>query len=160
MRELSAKSSRLNSYALFLEKRRALVNRSIEQATKEVHRVAQRCINSIRQHESSVTELLKTQKSSCNDDYSKKLSKVTERIQQMKNVSAQSTNVLQQNNLQGMLNIKQVLNESIGEEVLPVLTYPEFKYCLKHEQQCFIGFKNTRRSRVFLNPIKHVLRVF
>ena len=34
------------------------------------------------------------------------------------------------------------------------------KYCLKHEQQCFIGFKNTRRSRVFLNPIKHVLRVF
>ena len=21
-----------------------------------------------------------------------------------------------------------------------------FKYCLKHEQQCFIGFKNTRRS--------------
>ena len=33
-------------------------------------------------------------------------------------------------------------------------------YCLKHEQQCFIGFKNTRRSRVFLNPIKHVLRVF
>ena len=35
-----------------------------------------------------------------------------------------------------------------------------FMYCLKHEQQCFIGFKNTRRSRVFLNPIKHVLRVF
>ena len=29
-------------------------------------------------------------------------------------------------------------------------------YCLKHEQQCFIGFKNTRRSRVFLNPRKHV----
>ena len=34
------------------------------------------------------------------------------------------------------------------------------KYCLKHEQQCFIGLKNTRRSRVFLNPIKHALRVF
>ena len=128
MRELSANSSRLNSYALSLEKRRALVNRSIEQATKEVHRVAQRCINSIRQHESNVTELLKTQKSSCNDDYSKELSKVTERIQRMKNVSAQSTNVLQQNNLQEMLNIKQVLDERIGEEVLPVFTYPEFKY--------------------------------
>ena len=26
------------------------------------------------------------------------------------------------------------------------------KYCLKHEQQCFIAFKNTRRSRVFLRP--------
>ena len=75
-----------------------------------------------------MTELLKTQKSSCNDDYSKELSKVTERIQQKKNVSAQSTNVLQQNNLQEMLNIKQVLDERIGEEVLPVLIYPEFKY--------------------------------
>ena len=27
-----------------------------------------------------------------------------------------------------MLNIKQVLDERIGEEVLPMLTYPEFKY--------------------------------
>ena len=34
------------------------------------------------------------------------------------------------------------------------------KYCLKNEQQCFIGFKSTRRSRVLLDPIKHVLRVF
>lgn len=128
MRQLSAKSSRLNSYASILEKRRALVNRSIEQATKEVHRVAQSCINSIRQHESSVTELLKTQKSSCNDEYSKELSKLTEKRQRMKNVSAQSTNAIQQNNLQEILNIKHVLDERIGEDVLPVLNYPEFKY--------------------------------
>ena len=128
MSELSAYSSRLSNYTLFLEKRRSLANRSIEQATKEVHRVAQRCINSIRQHESSVTELLKTQKSSCNDDYSMELSKLTEKIERMKNVSAQSKGVLQRNNLQEMLNIKQVLDEKIAEEVLPVLTYPEFKY--------------------------------
>ena len=31
------------------------------------------------------------------------------------------------------------------------------RYCLKNGQQCFIGFKNTRRSRVFLDPIKHML---
>ena len=128
MRQLSANISRLNSYALFLEKRKELVNRNIEQATKEVHRVAQRCIVSIRQHESSVTELLQAQKSSCNDDYSKEIFKLTEKIQRMKNVSAQSTTVLQQNNLHEMLNMKQVLDERIGEEVLPVLTYPEFKY--------------------------------
>ena len=127
-RELSANCSRLSNYALFLERRRSLANRSIEQASKEVHRVAQRCINSIRQHESSVTELLKTQKSSCNDDYSMELSKLIEKIQRMKNVSAQSKGVLQRNNLQEMLNIKQVLDEKIAEEVLPVLTYPEFKY--------------------------------
>ena len=33
-------------------------------------------------------------------------------------------------------------------------------YCLKHEQQCFIGFKNTRRSRVFLNPINTCCEFF
>ena len=128
MKELVGNNSRLKSYASFLEKRRAIANRSIEQATKEVHKVVERCINSIRQHESSVTELLKAQKSSCNEDYSKELSKVAEKIERMTNVAAESQNVLQRNNLQEMLNIKQVLDERIAEDVLPVLTYPEFKY--------------------------------
>jgi len=128
MTALSANSSRLKSYASLLEKRRALTNKSIEEATKEVHRVAERCINSIRQHESSVTELLQTQKSSCNDEYSKELSKLTEKIRQTRNVAAQSKNVHQRNNLQEMLNINQVLDERIAVEGLPVLTYPEFKY--------------------------------
>jgi len=128
MRELSANSSCLKSHASFLEKRRALVNKSIEEATKEVHRVAERCINSIRQHESSVTEQLKTQKSSCNDEYSKELSKLTGKIQRMENISAESKNILQRNNLQEMLNVKQVLDDKISAEVLPVLTYPEYKY--------------------------------
>lgn len=35
--------------------------------------------------------------------------------------------------------------------------YTDLTYCLKNEQQCF---KNTRRSRMLLDPIKHVLRVF
>ena len=35
--------------------------------------------------------------------------------------------------------------------------YTDLTYCLKNEQQCF---KNTRRSRMLLAPIKHVLRVF
>jgi len=128
MTALSANISRLRSYASFLEKRKALTNKSIEEATTEVHRVAERCMNLIRQHESSVTELLKTQKSSCNDDYSKELSQLTEKIRRANNVAAQSKNVLQRNNLQEMLNIKQVFDERIAEEVLPVLTYPEFKY--------------------------------
>ena len=128
MEKLAANSSRLQRYASFLEKRRALANKSIEEATKEVHRVAERCINSIRQHESSVTELLKTQKSSCNDEYSRELSKLTEKIQRTNNVEAQGKNVVERNNLQDMLNIKQVLDEKIAEEHLPVLNYPEFKY--------------------------------
>ena len=31
---------------------------------------------------------------------------------------------------------------------------------LFNERECFIGFKTTRRSRVVLDPIKHMLRVF
>ena len=31
---------------------------------------------------------------------------------------------------------------------------------LKNEQECFIGLKTTKRSRVVLDPIEHVLRVF
>ena len=49
--------------------------------------------------------------------------------------------------------------DKIGLTNMPLAT-KGVMYCLKHEQQCFIGCKNTRRSRVFLNPIKHVLRVF
>ena len=30
---------------------------------------------------------------------------------------------------------------------------------LKHEQQCFIRYKDTRRSRVSLGLIKHALRI-
>jgi hypothetical protein len=33
------------------------------------------------------------------------------------------------------------------------------KYYLKHEQQCFIRYKDTRRSRVSLGLIKHALRI-
>ena len=36
----------------------------------------------------------------------------------------------------------------------------EIMYCLINEQECFIGFKTTRRSRVVLDPIKHDLRVY
>jgi outer membrane protein assembly factor BamD (BamD/ComL family) len=33
-------------------------------------------------------------------------------------------------------------------------------YYLKHKQQCFIRYKDTRRSRVSLGLIKHALRMF
>ena len=39
-------------------------------------------------------------------------------------------------------------------------TQLDSKYCLINEQECFIGFKTTRRSRVVLDPIKHDLRVY
>jgi hypothetical protein len=35
-----------------------------------------------------------------------------------------------------------------------------FMYYLKHEQQCFNRYNDTRRSRVSLGPIKHALQMF
>lgn len=128
MRQVAVNSSRLRSYTSSLEKRRAKANKSIEQATKELHRVAARSINSIRQHEASVTELLTREKSNYDDAFSKQLSKLTEKIQGMDNLSALSSDVLQRNNLKEMLHISQVLDERIAEEETPLLNCPEFKY--------------------------------
>ncbi len=128
VREMTVNSSRLRGYISSLEKRRAKANKSIEQAMKELHRVAARSINSIRQHEASVTELLRREKSSCDDAFSKQLSQRIEKIQVMDNLSALSKDVLQRNNLQEMLDITQEFDERIAEKETPLLNCPEFKY--------------------------------
>ncbi len=128
MRQVAANSSRLRSYTSSLEKRRAKANKSIEQATKELNRVAELSINSIRQHQASVTQLLTREKSNYDDAFSKQLSKLTEKIQGMDNLSALGSDVLHRNDLKEMLNISEVLDERIAEEEMPLLNCPEFKY--------------------------------
>ena len=126
--EVATYSSRLRSYGSSLEKRRAKANRSIEETTKELHRVTERWINSIREHKASVTKLLTTEKSSCDDAFSDHLSKLTEKIQRMDNLSALGKEVVQRNNLQEMLDIKQQLDQTFAEKTMPLLNFPEFKY--------------------------------
>ena len=60
--EAQKNGSHLKRYKISLEKRRMRVNGSIEEATKEVKRVAELCISLIRQHETRVTEQLIKQK--------------------------------------------------------------------------------------------------
>ncbi|XP_078364668.1 tripartite motif-containing protein 3-like [Oculina patagonica] len=128
MRQVAVNSSRLRSYTSSLEKRRAKANKSIKQAMKELNRVAELSINSIRQHQASVTELLTREKSNYDDAFSKQLSKLTEKIQGMDNLSALSSDVLQRNDLKEMLNISELFDERIAEEETPLLNCPEFKY--------------------------------
>ena len=128
MRQVAVNTSRLRSYTSSLEKRKAKADKSIDQATKELHRVVNSCINSLRRHEASVTELLTTEKSSYDDAFAKQLFELTKKIQGMDNLSAQSKDVLQRNNLQEMLNITQVLDERIVKEETLLLNCPEFKY--------------------------------
>ena len=64
MRKVQDSGSRLKIHRDTLEKRRLKVNSSIEEATSEVKRVAERCISMIHEHETSVTEQLVEQKAS------------------------------------------------------------------------------------------------
>ena len=64
------------------------------------------------------------------------------------------------------LNPKENMNSSPSQIIKMQGSYlnKPWKSCLmyyfKHEQQCFIRYKDTRRSRVSLGLIKHALRMF
>ena len=134
MEDFAANTSRLRSYTVVLTEERARINGNIEEAAKEVHRVAGDCINSIRQHEACVTELLTKKKSSYDEDLSKQLSKLSEKLKRMDHVSALCRDVLQGNHPKEMLNIKEVLDEMIAEKVMPPqLKYPNIKYTPNEE---------------------------
>ena len=62
VQEAQETRSRLKDYKVSLQERRRKVDDSIEEATKEVKRVAEWCILLIRQHEASVNEQLIAQK--------------------------------------------------------------------------------------------------
>jgi len=78
MRKVEASGSRVMTHKDFLEKRKLKVNNSIEEATREVKRVAERCILLIRQHEASVTERLAKQKAAFQDAFVTKCQTWTE----------------------------------------------------------------------------------
>jgi len=52
-------------------------------------------------------------------------------------------------------NAVELLRTKLRTSVRVVLRIRTKARASRFEQQCFIGFKTTRRSRVFLNPIKH-----
>ena len=117
--EVQETGSRLRNYKVFLEKRRRKVDTSIEEATKEVKRVAERFILLIRQHEASVTEKLTAQRQAFKGAFDGQMSKLDGKMMETDSTLAFSEDILLRNNLPEILNVKTVLEGRLQELSLP-----------------------------------------
>ena len=134
--EAQKNGSRLRSYKVSLEKRRMKVDGSIEEATKEVKRIAELCILSIRQHEASVTEQLIKQKEAFKNVFENQMTMLDGKLMEIDSTLAFSQEILSRNNLPEILNVKAVLEDKLREvsvsleplEAMPKLGYSEVKY--------------------------------
>ena len=106
MRKVEASGSRVMTHKDFLEKRKLKVNNSIEEATREVKRVAERCILLIRQHEASVTERLAKQKAAFQDAFVTQMSNLDGKLMEIHNTLTFCEDVLLRNDLAEILNVK------------------------------------------------------
>ena len=134
--EAQENGSRLRSYKVSLEKRRMKVNGSIEEATKEVKRVAELCISLIRQHETSVTEQLIKQEKAFKYAFDNQMTMLDGKLLEIDSTLAFSEEILSRNNLPEILNVKAVLEGKLRElsvtwqpsEAMQKLGYSEVKY--------------------------------
>ena len=134
--EAQENGSRLRSYKVSLEKRRMKVNGSIEEATKEVKRVAELCISLIRQHETSVIEQLIKQEKAFKYAFDNQMTMLDGKLLEIDSTLAFSEEILSRNNLPEILNVKAVLEGKLRElsvtlqpsEAMPKLGYSEVKY--------------------------------
>ena len=117
--EVQETGSRLRNFKVSLEKRRRKVDTSIEEATKEVKRVAERFILLIRQHEASVTEKLTAQRQAFNRAFHGQMSKLDGKMMEIDSTLAFSEDILLRNNLPEILNVKSVLEGRLQELSLP-----------------------------------------
>ena len=134
MREVQANGALLKTRRESLEKRRLKANNSIEEAAKEVKRVAERCILLIRQHEASVTERLAEQKATIQDAFATQLTSLDGKLMEIDNTLAFSEEVLLRNSLPEILNVKAMMEQRLQElsvqgfEIMLGLNYSEVKY--------------------------------
>ena len=134
--EAQENGSRLRNYKVSLEKRRMKVNGSIEEATKEVKRVAELCISLIRQHETSVIEQLIKQEKAFKNAFDNQMTLLDGKLLEIDSTLAFSEEILSRNNLPEILNVRAVLEGKLRElsvtlqpsEVMQKLGYSEVKY--------------------------------
>ena len=135
MREVRANRTRLITFRGTLEDRKLKQGSDIEEATKEVKRVAERCMLLIRQHEASVTEKLIKQKVALRDAFSAQMKILDGKVMEIDNTLAFCEEVLQRKNLPEILNVKTMIEERLRElsltmelENLPKLDSSRVKY--------------------------------
>ena len=111
MQEVQANVSRLRSVKESLEKQRIKMSKSVEQATDEIHRTAERNIELIRQHEASVTERLMKQKDTFDTAFSNTMAGLGDKLNETVSSLDFGNEVLERNNLPEILNVEEVLEQ-------------------------------------------------
>ena len=131
IKEVQANRSRLRNHKESLEQRRLKVNHSFEQATEELHEVAERCINLIREHESCVTEELINQKESFQAQFLSQMTKLDGKLTEIDNSLEFGEDVIFRNNLPEILNVEEMLEKRLQElskHFKPMLNLSEIRY--------------------------------
>ena len=111
MQEVQLNVPRLRSEKKCLEKQRIRMTKSVEQATEEIHRTAERNIELIHQHEASMTEQVMKQKETFDAEFSNTMTSLDEKLVQIESSLDFGNEVLQRNNLPEILNVEEVLEQ-------------------------------------------------
>ncbi|XP_078364698.1 E3 ubiquitin-protein ligase TRIM45-like [Oculina patagonica] len=119
MRAVQANVPYLRSEIESIEKRRLRMNNSIEQATEEVHRAAERNIELIRQHEECVTEQLMKHKETSETAFSNTTTGLDAKLIEIQSSLDFGNDVLERNNLPEILNVEEVLERRFQELLEP-----------------------------------------
>ena len=135
MREVKANRSWLTTFRETLEGRRLKQGNDIEEATKEVKRVAEHSILLIRQHEASVIEKLLRHRETWEGAFSAHTNILDGKVMEIDNTLVFCEEVLQRKNLPEILNVKTMIEERLQElsltmdfENLPKLDFSRVKY--------------------------------
>ena len=133
MGDVLANGSKLRKEKEFQNAQRVRMSKSIEKAKDEVHRVAERNIALIRQHESSVTEQLISQKDVFEAEFSNAVFRMDERLTEIESGLEFCNDILRRNNLPEILNVEEILEQRFKElskpsDVNMELNYFEVKY--------------------------------
>ena len=119
MQEIQANIPRLRSEKESLEKQRIVMSKSVEQATEEINRTAERNIELIHQHKAIVTERLMKQKDTFNAAFSNTMTGLDEKLVEVESSLAFGNELLERNNLPEILNVEEVLEQRFQKLMEP-----------------------------------------
>ena len=128
MKDVEAIASRLRHQKQTLEKKNVRMLGSIDQATSEIHRVAEQWISFIRQNEAAMTKTLLEQKNSFQGTFSTQMSRLDEKLIEIDNSLVFSSDVLDRENLPEILNVEEILDQRFQELSLEFLVSLNFSY--------------------------------
>ena len=133
MCKVRANCLRLKTHRESLEKRKQRANSGIEEATKVVRQVIERCISLIRQHETSVIERLVRHKETIQDAYDTQMISLDAKLMEIEDTLEFSEDVVVRNNLPEILKVKATIERRLQElsapfEFMPNLDCSGVKY--------------------------------